>query len=364
MSNDAKNIRTGIVIPTKDRADFVIRLLNYYANTKSAHTLYIGDSSNDQEAKKIQAAISKLNSTINIIYNHYPQLNSWQCMISLYSLVKEPYAVYIGDDDYWIPDTLNDCVRFLENNPDYETAIGKSITFKVEANGAYGKLKELHDYYRYPIEGETASERLFDYVGPHLTSIIGAVIKTDKMLKYYQDSFEVPDTSIRGEFLPSCFMVIGGKHKVIDRLGYLRQIHISHLINPDIFHWITKDTWYLSYSLFKNKTANALMAKDSISREKAEQVFKQSMWYYLQKYLPKEYANYVNQLYPPPPRKLTVRNKVAKSFPFLKQIYRNYVRPILSPQKEQLHYEVMQPGSKYYNDFKPIFNSLSNEFRD
>jgi len=110
-------------------------------------------------------------------------------------------------------------------------------------------------------------------MGPHLTSIIGAAVKTEHVLKYYQNSYEIPDPDIRGELLPSCYMIIAGKSKVIDKLGFVRQIHDKHFKMLDIFDWITSDKWYPSYLLFRDKAVKALVDKDNISHEKAERVF-------------------------------------------------------------------------------------------
>ena len=38
--------KVAILIPTMNRSDFLIRQLNYYANVKSQHPIYIGDASN------------------------------------------------------------------------------------------------------------------------------------------------------------------------------------------------------------------------------------------------------------------------------------------------------------------------------
>ena len=50
-------IKVGILIPTKDRPDFIIRLLNYYQKNEIKHSLYIGDSSNLDNSKKIKNKI-------------------------------------------------------------------------------------------------------------------------------------------------------------------------------------------------------------------------------------------------------------------------------------------------------------------
>ena len=46
------NLKVAILIPTMNRADFVIRQLQYYASVNCPHTIYIGDSSNQENSEK------------------------------------------------------------------------------------------------------------------------------------------------------------------------------------------------------------------------------------------------------------------------------------------------------------------------
>ena len=62
----------GIVIPTKNRSRFVIQQLRYYASLNSPHTIYIGDSSNEEHKQKILAVIEDLKGKVNVVYRSYP----------------------------------------------------------------------------------------------------------------------------------------------------------------------------------------------------------------------------------------------------------------------------------------------------
>ncbi len=363
MKKSANRSNIGIVVPTMDRPDFVIRQLNYYASLNSPHTLYYVDSGNEENSKKIKDEIYRLKNVLNAAYLFSPKGDSIKSLIELISIVKEKYSAFMGDDDYWVPDTLSQCAEFLEKNPDYETAIGRSVTFKTENNAVYGKIKEIHDYPRHSIENNTASERLFNYLGPNLSAIATAVIRTDHLLKYYQDSLEIKDANIRGELLASCLMLIAGKSKVIDKLGFVRQIHDNHFKIADMFDWFTDENWHPSYSLFKNKISATLTAKDNISQEKAEQIFKQSLWFHFNKYLPRSYGQYLNAINPPQPVKKSFRTKIASRLPLLKKVYRSYAKSWFA-EKDQLHYEVTNPDSKYYKDFKPIADSIISKNRE
>lgn len=249
--------KIGIIVPTMNRPDFTIRQLNYYADLRSPHALYIADSSDKVNAKIIQNEIHKLKNKLDVNYQFIPPGDSIKCIIELLKTVKEKYVTFIGDDDYQVPDTLGVCAEFLENNPDYETAIGKSVTIRVEGNAAYGELKRIHDYPRYSIESDTASQRLFDYLGPNFSSIIAAVVPTQHMLKYFLDAYTIKDTSIKGELLPCCLMVVAGKSKVLDRIGLVRQIHQSHFKLDDTFDWLTNPHWNESYQEFRRQLVSA-----------------------------------------------------------------------------------------------------------
>ena len=97
----------------------MIRQLNYYASLNSPHTLYYSDASTQENAKKIKEKIEKLRNKLNIVYLTSPAGNSIRSVIQLLSSVQEKYVAFLGDDDYWVPDALSQCVEFLEKNPDY-----------------------------------------------------------------------------------------------------------------------------------------------------------------------------------------------------------------------------------------------------
>lgn len=347
----------GIIVPTKDRPDFVIRQMNYYANLHSPHPIYYSDASSNENVEKVKKEITKLGNKLNIHHQVNQGDDSVKRIIKLLSLVKEKYVTFIGDDDYHVPNTLNVCSEFLENNPDYQTAMGRSVTIRVEGNGVYGNLVGIHDYHRSSVDASTASQRLLDYLGPCFSSIIAAVVPTKDLLQYYQDGCEIKDMSIRGEVLPCCRMIIDGKSKILDHLGLVRQIHKNHYKLDDMFDNLTNPEWNQSYQEFRRQVIKALSEKDGITKEEAENNFKKAFWFYLQKYLSITYKQFA-------PEKLSnkkswvknLRTKIATYLPIIKKVYRK-IKPILS-DKPQLHYEVRQPNSKYYDDFKDIADSL------
>lgn len=364
MNIDSKT-KVAIVIPTKNRSDFLIRQLNYYASVRSPHPIYIADSSDKEHADRLKEAVSKFKNQLNIIYQPYPQEDRFGYIAFLFSLVKEKYVCYNGDDDFQVADTLTKCADFLENNPDYDSAGGCSVTFKTKGNKVFGELKEIHDYPRYAIESATASQRLIDFMNNYYTTMV-SVSRTENIQRYWLEHEKsanyIKDASFSDEITPCAFSLVAGKSKVLDSLGFVHQIHDHNNPLPDIYDWLTHDNWHSSYLGFKNKLMDELMKQDNIGKEEAEKVLKIAFWSYLKIHIPKIYNEYMLGLGPKKDLEADpgIRRKIALHFPIVKRVYRQLIRPLLG-KKIQLHYEVLQPDSSYYKDFKPILDSLARQ---
>ena len=107
------NLKVGIFIPTMNRSEFIVRQLNYYAFLDCPHTIYIGDSSNQEHSDKTRKAINDLGDRIKVIYEYSPSLGGIETIRHLLSIIKEPYTCFSGDDDYQISDSLTKSAEFL-----------------------------------------------------------------------------------------------------------------------------------------------------------------------------------------------------------------------------------------------------------
>ena len=154
----------GIVTHTKNRSEFVIRLLYYYARVRSPYTIYIGDSSEEEHIKKTKAVIDKLKDRIKVIYRLYPGKDGPTTLNKLLEIIEEKYVAYIGDDDYLVPNSLEKGISFLETHPEYSSAHGRGIAFSLDRKGAYGNIESLGEYQLKDNELETSSERLMLYL--------------------------------------------------------------------------------------------------------------------------------------------------------------------------------------------------------
>lgn len=354
---------TGIFIPTMNRVDFVIRQIRYYASVQCLHTIYIGDSSPKEESERINSEIKNLGDRIKAKYYHLPGYSSWQAHNYLVSKIEEKYTCYSGDDDYQIPGSITKCIEFLENNPDYTSASGHAVSFRLQEIGPYGNLKRLADYPRQQIEDNTASERIINFFNKYYVTHF-SVNRSEIMKKSWQSGEKITDMAFGAEILPTSLPLIDGKSKILDCFGFVRQIHDKQYYNlSNTYTWITNPKWYESYKIFENIMAENLVRKDNISMNDALRVTHQAFWAYLQKYLTKEY----NDLYSPKKReggyknmRNSVRTRIIAMFPSLKYLYRIQIKPQITGKKE-LNFEVLQSDSPYYKDFKPIIDSFTGK---
>lgn len=363
------NLKIGIVIPTMNRADFVIRQIQYYASVNCPHTIYLCDSSGQEDYEKIKNEVDKLKDKINIIFEYLPNFTrgTADTVKHLLPMVKEKYVCYSCDDDYQIPNSLTVCAEFLENNPDYATASGYAISFRLNSNGVYGDLDRVSDCPIPDISDESAADRLLHFFSDNFVPLF-YVNRTDQFIKSHEHVSQVGDHMIGSEFLPSALSIIAGKSKTLDCLGYIRQMHDKHrpqLTSLSLLKWICNSDWNDSYKIFENVVSEAISVKDNIPVEDAAKIADQAFTLQLLKWLKgrKNHKhiiptnNYFYEKFLKP-----VRSKIARAFPFVKYVYRVQIKQKLNGRKE-IHYEVSRPGSQYYNDFKPIMDSFTGKIK-
>src|SRR3989338_6810260 len=349
--------KVGIIIITMDRSDFLIRQLRYYAELRSPHPIYIIDSSTKETFEKNKKIIDELKKYISVYYYHYPkeEFSLLQCHKEIRSKVKEKYITFIGDDDYQIPNSLTKCAEFLENNPDYSTASGLAVSIRLIENRIHGSLQRISDYPRREVLFDNASQRFVHFMDNYFVNIF-SVSRTELMKEIFSIIPPIKDKSLEQEILPCCLITISGKAKLLDCLGFVRQIHDSHYPLPDVFDWLSGINFHESYLQSRDILAKAVAKKDGIDFSQAQKIVRQGFWLYSRKSLIKEY----DQVFPVPrqiPGKIGLKTKIGLKFPFLKRVYRATIRPLISNSK-QLHYEVLQPNSKYYKDFRPVMDSF------
>lgn len=339
-----------------NRPDFMMRQFQYYAKVNSPHPIYIADSSNEQNVEALKNIISKFRNKLSISYSWYPA--GPDNHRELLEQTKEKYGCICGDDDYQIPNSLTKCAEFLENNPNYAAASGYAVSVRLKRSGPYGELARLADYPRYSIEAETARQRFIDFM--KVIHTLGFFVNRIDNMKKAWDSKLYLNNSM-AELIPYNNLIMGGKSKILNCLSLIRQIHDQQNSTTNSFTWITGKNFIDDYDIFKKNIAIAMVAKDGIDFKVAEEAVKEAFWQYMLNVLSYDYKFYLAGIYPAKEKTAdTLRVRIGKSFPLLKTVYRTAVRPIFN-KNPQIHYEVINPSSPFYKDFRCVMDSFTGK---
>ncbi|MFH1683609.1 MAG: TIGR00180 family glycosyltransferase, partial [Candidatus Margulisiibacteriota bacterium] len=272
-----------IMIPTMNRSDFLIPLLNYYVDTGYKHWISIGDSSTGDHLERNKEAIARLKGKLKINYHEYPGVCISKCIKKLTENIATPYAVFVADDDFIVPNALERCLDFLEKHPDYAAAHGKALLFSRLSLrvGPYGQRA---------VEGETAAKRLLDLLGNYTVTLF-SVMRAEIWQKIFKYSEVISDRAFSEELLPVCLSVVSGKIKHLDCFYLLRQHHDRRAFHLDVYDRVTSPNWFPSYQIFTNCLVEELVRQDGITMDEAREVVKQAFWSRLSKGLVNKYQS-------------------------------------------------------------------------
>lgn len=345
-------MKVALLIPTMNRPDFMLRHFRFYELTNSPHPLYISDSSNEENAKKMREYIQQFKK-LDIVYQWVPP--GMDCLGQLLPLVKEKYSIHIGDDDLIIPETFTECAEFLETHSDYATCAGKQINIrfrKEEYNQPYGIIDRCASTLEGPLEDENMLVRVKSFWSdPSFINFSVRRIEIEKKIRNITKNFLLMEHLF--EFATPSILAISGKRKVLDKLGYVMQVSgirydfvneltIDYLLSPSI-----QEKWQIT----QNGMSEILQELGKTSQESP----KITKWMFIL-YLAQQFARETNWLQISDPKsparsresfKKRLR-RLAADVPVLKNIYHKF-----NPSKD-----VTAPGSKYFSDFKVVKDFL------
>jgi glycosyltransferase domain-containing protein len=282
MENLEFTYMIGIVIPTKNRADYLIRQLRYYSYINCPFSIYIGDGSDEGQSKKIINAVRELADKVDIVYKHWPELNITQTMKKLAELVTDEFCAFSGDDDFLVPSALNKCARFLKENPDYRLAYGNGLVFKTKNDLAYGNLLEVSNYMCFPAFGQELDDPFKRLA--LLSSRSRSPWGVHRTAEYCEDIAQIEDKKDVSTFLElfvAFTISIQGKTRYIDCLYVARQIHDERSLGIPLLEWLIGSDWYPSFWFFHDALVEKLIVTTKCSTEKASEGIKRAFQDYL-----------------------------------------------------------------------------------
>ena len=320
-----KEKKVAIVISTKNRSKYVIGLLRYYARIKSHHTVYIGDASDPYHIEKLIPVIKSLKNNINVIHKQYPEycrgaIDTAITVKKLLGIIEEEFVAISGDDDFFIPRSMDNCVDFLETNPNYSSAQGSGRFIHYDEDRGTSIISGSYNINEY--QGTSGAERIKMLMNNY-SMLCYSVQRKEILLKTYKN-MELLTNQVFVELMPVGLSVILGKSKKLNELYIIRGIHDERDVQRPLIEKILDPQWHKSFQIYINTLSEEIRKVDGIEDIDAKEIVKQSFIDYMERSLRKIYYN--NEVIPLKMISKFMLNRVKQGLPiYVKKFIKNKI---------------------------------------
>jgi len=283
MNNGNINNLCSIMIPTYNRPQYLKRVLNYYNECVENFKIFIADSS-EESIKKQNKQIIESFSKMNILYlDHYqPENNDYLCVmhkiLDMMDHIKDKYCVYCADDDFVTPNGITQSVSFLEKNPDFSVALGKSISFMIVDNQFYWK----HSAQLKSIIDSDPKDRMFSIISNPAAypAPTGGINKTEMLKMFWKETIKYVNDGRFGELMMYPLSLAYGKMKYLDNVFFsAREMSQDSVGNAmcRFSDFITDGSFDNRYSEVKEGLAIHLTKNSKIDIDEAKYVIERGL---------------------------------------------------------------------------------------
>lgn len=346
--------KVDLIIPTFNRTDYLRRILDYYLELGVDFNYIIADSSNQEIKRQNKKLINKY-TKLNILYvdKFSDKLIQSYKFAKMVQYAKSKYVIFCADDDFIIPNAIRECVKFLENHPDYSAAHGSYIGFHLFKNQFLG-TRLGWDFRHSPasISFEKPAQRLKYYLLNN-SQVLWSVRRTNIVKTCYKEllktKFDPYLIAILGEMLPDALTVIFGKVMRLNTLYGARQ-YFGSVISyyPSFFDTKRLGKYNIEYEKFKSCLIRNLKKVDNTTQEQLTQTINTAM---------KEATNLSYQQHFMNKIHLTLKSYPQSFYLILKALQAMY---LFSKKKTDIIGKIDNPSSKFFNDFDMIKRNILN----
>ena len=333
-----------IIIPTyNNRHKYLNRILDYFSffNLK----IIVVDSSEKSFQNK---------NNYNIDYIHSPNYRYNLKLHLAVEKVETPYVLMCADDDFIVPNALDNCVNFLEENEDYSSAQGLTIDI-VNKNKIISYPNSISSI-KLDINKETPSERIEQLLVPYVAPLSYAVHRTENLKSVFAlplKEINIGASTLLMELFLAIISIINGKHKVLSVFYSAREIIPYKPANNNLKTVLAQNLYKKTYQSFIDILAKSLAEKEEIPEDQAKKHLLEVFNSYLQSWNDNSINSYISY-----PIKSLGMKKIFDNIPFIKtikQFYSNMVWKIINNKKKQELYNSVKftkgiKGYPYYDE--------------
>lgn len=349
-----------MIIPTRNRPQFLTRLLDYYASLDCRYQILIGDSSDGNfqtEIKRLeQIYSSRLRASFNY-YPHDPTLGPGEeitkFVAKLLEQVETPYFVFHPDDELFVPRTLEKCVHFLENNSDYHLAHGVGVLVEVENGQPHGRVLGTSEYAQKSNEFPKAQDRFLSYMMGGGVQGQFSVKRMHPCRENWQLACQLGLDNFFEELFNNSLSAIQGKFKKIEGLYIIRQTHSKMKSRAKgFFDWLIHPSFSKNYNDFLKILTRELAKQDHLGEQDAQEIILKGFWFYFSNTAKRMWkGKYIQKSFQP-------RIKGIVGISMMNSV-RKFIRSFLPSGKVMLP-ALLRSSSPFHSDFLPIYNAIAN----
>ncbi len=235
-----------IVIPTYERPKYLKRSIDFWKNY-DFKILYLDGSINAQNNLDLPNNVTYIHSNTPIL----------QRLTMSAREVTTPYACFLSDDEFFLPDVLNNMIKFLDENSDFVSIGGGCARFVYKWK--YLDLKLMYNKMQLKeIENSELNIRTTQHLKNYLPRTIYGVNRTSawlNALNAMKFASSMPLTGI--EIIFELMIVVQGKVKIMPEIHWLRSVENPTIIQVksplDHFHnwWENSATFTEKENFFK-----------------------------------------------------------------------------------------------------------------
>ena len=247
-----------ILIPTHERRAHLRQILDYYRDFEGR--VLVGDSTD--------TAVPANELPENARYIHYPGMEFVAKMKRFVAEAGTTYAMLCADDDFITPGGISAALAFLKNNPDYESAQGRQVSFIRSDQVRFSPI-----YFHtigFDLDAEKPSERLHAYMG-HYVQQYYAVHHAETLKRAFAALSNFKNENFI-ELVVTCMCAIAGKHKVLPVFYSAREQRPGGLVHKRIFEVVNDPEYKEDLQKFSNAMIRELLIRESLSLEEALEV--------------------------------------------------------------------------------------------
>lgn len=358
-----------IVVMTYNRYSQLLRLLRYAVSVQSPYPMVVLDSSSDTAPGELPKWLRAAGAQYRTSDTTIPPMHKLRDGLSR---VSTPYVVQWADDDFLVPGSLAQGVQWLASHPDYSVAHGHGALFLMEESGDR-LVPACMPYWQRAILQDTAVQRLRDQLGHH--SVLNySIHHTADLMRHVELCCRYEFGYTWAELVLGALAVIQGKAMKMDRLYLVKEAHAGtdawwawlrrveqagRALAPDVFDWVTEESFPSKYAAFRDCLAGALSQQDGIAFDQAQGLVKEACWSYVANVLAKKRPRREEA------QRRTLRARVraaARQVPAARSAWR-MVQSWLSRYDQMCLPALLRHSSPYHDDFMPIYQALTTTIK-